>query len=72
MSPVLTDIGVCKQAEKVPQVEKAPETVREVLDRRIADHRKAVESLCIQKAKCETIGVLDHPMEFYQNLVWSN
>lgn len=62
------DVG-CGQTSVEPP---APQTVRQALDARIESLRNGVESACIAKAKCETLGILDHPMRFYQDLVFNN
>lgn len=48
-----------------------PKTIGQVMDERIADARKAVEQECINKAKLEALGVLDHHASLY-NSVYSH
>lgn len=47
-----------------------PETLRQYLDRRIANARQIVEDACIAKAKAETLGLLDVPHAALANLVY--
>lgn len=46
------------------------QTVRMTLDVRIAQCRKHLEELCIQKAKAETAGLLDFPQSVINGLAW--
>ena len=56
----MSDIGVCTpKAIAKP----APKTMGEWYDEQIAEARKRVERLCIYKAKCETLGLLQHPAD---------
>ena len=50
------------------EMSKRAKTVGEHLDERIAAARQQVERLCIVKAKAEALNILDHPIEFYQQL----
>ena len=47
-----------------------PPTVGEKLDMQIAETRKALEQLCIIKAKAEAMQMLDYPMDFIRRLNW--
>lgn len=54
----------------VGSVETGPRTVRSTLDNQIDHARLRVEKLCILKAKLETLGVLDHPVELYEQITF--
>lgn len=49
--------------------QKAPETVKQVLDRNIQESKQRTEALCINKAKLETLGLLDMPHAQLSNLL---
>ena len=58
-------------AQRSPRQDQEPEqTVRMTLDVRIAQCRKHLEELCIQKAKAETAGLLDFPQSVINGLAW--
>lgn len=48
---------------------KEPETVKQVLDQRILESKQRTEALCINKAKLETLGLLDMPYMQLSNLL---
>ena len=48
---------------------KEPETVKQVLDRNILESKQRTEALCINKAKLETLGLLDMPYTQLSNLL---
>jgi hypothetical protein len=49
--------GLCDS----PVAAEATRTVKEYLDTAIAESKKHTETLCIRKAKLETLGLLDMP-----------
>lgn len=48
---------------------KEPETVKQVLDRNIQESKQRTEAICINKAKLETLGLLDMPYTQLNNLL---
>lgn len=48
---------------------KEPETVKQFLDRNILESKQRTEALCINKAKLETLGLLDMPYTQLSNLL---
>ena len=47
-----------------------PQTVGEALDEIIHRARQNVEKACIKKAKAEALNILDHPADFYVDLLY--
>jgi hypothetical protein len=44
-------------------------TVGDMLDESIKRARENVERMCVVKAKAEALNILDHPAEFYHQLI---
>jgi len=71
---VNTNDGLCRMTEAYLGSTKTqslapPKTVKQVLDTAIQESRQRTEALCVNKAKLETLGLLEMPHESLTHLL---